>query len=401
MARYKYIAYNNSGVRQESFVHADSEAQARKEIENDGLLLVEIEAADQTGGIQIALPGSGQLNHKDVEFFTAEMALLLRSGMKVDKGLAILRHNVEKPALRELIDSVLKDIKQGVPLSDSLAEFKAFDTLYVGLVRIAEETGELAATFERLAAELKYQLDLNNKIKQALVYPGVILTVCILALVFIFNFVVPNLTSLFSEADNLPLYTVALINVSEFMQKYQLYVALVLVGGGYLLWASREKPWAQRIFAFVRERAPIVSSANLLVERIRFNAALATMLSAGVAIDRALKLALGTLRTESLQHEVEVAIENIRRGEGLSRSLSETRIYPPYFAALLSIGEESGELERVFNEIADRSRSEFYGWVTRFTNLLEPILILAMGAIVGSVVVIMMLSITAVTDMEF
>lgn len=400
MARFKYIAYNSSGVRQESVVHADSMEQAKKQLEGDDLLLVDIEAED-AGGIRFSLPGGDKLNHKDVEFFTAEMALLLRSGMKVDKGLSILRHNVEKAALREFIDAVLRDIKQGVPLSESLSEFKAFDDLYVGLIRIAEETGELASTFERLAAELKYQLELSNKVKQALVYPGVILTVCILALVFIFNFVVPNLTSLFADADNLPMYTVALLNLSDFMQKYQIFLGLALVGGGYALWSGREQPWALQLFSFARERLPVVSSANLLVERIRFNAALATMLSAGVAIDRALKLAMGTLRTESLRHEVEVAMEAIRRGEGLSRSLSETRIYPPYFAALLSIGEESGELERVFTEIADRSRSEFYGWVTRFTNLLEPILILVMGAIVGSVVVIMMLSITAVTDMEF
>lgn len=399
MARYKYIAYNNSGVRLESVVHADSEREAKAQIEQDGLMLVEL-TAEKSEGISLSLPGGDKLTTNDVEFFTAEMSLLLRAGLKVDRGLGILRKNVQKPALRELIDTVLKDIKQGIPLSDALAAFKAFDPLYIGLVKIAEETGELAKTFERLAAELKYQLELSGKVKQALVYPGVILTVCILALVFIFNFVVPNLTSLFSEEQNLPLYTRGLLSLSEFMQNYQIYIAVLLVGGGYLLYTSRDKLWVQQLSSFFRERFPVVSGANLLVERIRFNAALATMLSAGVAIDRALKLATGTLRTASLRHEVSVSIENVRRGEGLAKSLSETRLYPPYFAALLSIGEESGELEQVFNEIADRSRSQFYDWVTKFTNLLEPILILVMGAIVGSVVVIMMLSISAVTDVE-
>lgn len=400
MAQFRYVAYNKSGVRQEALISAANLAEARKRLETEGLLLVSLEV-NETGGLSLKLPGSNKLNASDVEFFTAEMSLLLRSGLKVDKGLSILRNNIEKPALGAFIESVLQDIKQGLPLSEALHKFPVFDSLYIGLVRIAEETGELAPTFERLASELKYQLELSNKVKQALIYPGVILTVCILALVFIFNFVVPNLTTLFSAQEDLPLYTAALMNVSAFMQSYQFHLLAILVGGGFLLYQQREKNWVIQLQESIRERAPIIAGANLLIERIRFNAALATMLSSGVAIDRALKLAQGTLRSASLRHEVNVASENVRRGEGLARSLSETRLYPPYFASLLSIGEESGQLERVFNEIAERSRTAFYNWVTRFTTLLEPILILAMGAIVGTVVVIMMLSITAITNVDF
>ena len=400
MAQYKYIAYNKSGVRQESTLEASSEQEARKQLEADGLLLVSIESNDNQG-LSFGAMGANRLTIKDVEFFTAEMALLLQSGLKVDKGIGILRTNVEKPALHQLLESVLQDIKQGLPLSAALEKFKAFDSLYIGLLKIAEETGELAPTFERLAVELKYQLELSNKVKQALIYPGVILTVCIFALLFIFNFVVPNLATLFSARDDLPLYTVALLNVSEFMQNYQFHLFALVIGGGLLLYNQRDKEYVQQLQQFMRERMPGVAGANLLVERVRFNAALATMLASGVAIDRALKLALDTLRSRSLRHEVQVAIENVRRGDGLSRSLSETRIYPPYFASLLNIGEESGQLERVFNEIAERSRTAFYNWVTRFTTLLEPILILTMGVIVGTVVVIMMLSISAITNVDF
>lgn len=399
MNQFRYVAYNKSGVRQESLINAMNIAEARKRLESDGLLLVSL-AIRNNDSFSISMPGGSTLNTKDVEFFTAEMALLLHSGLKVDRGLTILRNNVEKPALQNLLDSVYQDVKQGLTLSSSLAKFSVFDALYIGLLRIAEETGELAATFERLAFELKYQLELANKVKQALIYPSVILAVCVLALVFIFNFVVPNLTSLFSAQDDLPLYTVALLNVSQFMQDFQLYLLVLLLGAGFLLYQQRNSAWVERLVDTMRDRLPVVSSANLLVERIRFNAALATMLSSGVAIDRALKLAQGTLRSKSLRHEVGVACESVQRGEGLAQSMSETRIYPPYYASLLSIGEESGKLERVFTEIADRSRTDFYNWVTRFTTLLEPILILVMGTIVGTVVVIMMLSISAITSVD-
>ncbi len=397
MALFTYVAYNTSGVEQKGRIDAVDMDTARARLEKQQLLVADLKEA--SGGLNANVFGEAGLNVADVEFFTAELSLLLTSGLRVDKGLEILLHNVEKPALRDLLQDVLQELKQGHKLSDSLAKFSVFSSLYIGLVQIAEETGELAATFQRLADELHYQMELREKIKQALVYPGVILTVCIAAIVFIFNFVVPNLTTLFRDAENLPGYTVALLNVSEFFLAYQWWLLIGVIGGGFALWYYREHETVKRLGSWCRERLPVVKGANILVERIRFNAALNVMLNSGVAIDRSMKLAAKTLRTESLQAEVARAAERVNRGESLAECLSESRLYPPYFAALLSIGEESGELARVFGEIADRSRRTFYSWVTRFTSLLEPALILFMGAVVGSIVVIMMLSISAVTDM--
>ncbi|RUO62597.1 type II secretion system F family protein [Pseudidiomarina insulisalsae] len=397
MAWFSYVAYNTSGVEQKGRIDAVDLESAKARLEKQQLLVADIKEA--SGSLNASLFGERGLNVSDVEFFTAELSLLLTSGLRVDKGLEILLHNVEKPALRDLLQDVLQQLKQGHKLSESLAKFPVFSSLYIGLVEIAEETGELAATFQRLAAELHYQMELRDKIKQALVYPAVILTVCIAAIVFIFNFVVPNLTSLFQDAENLPGYTVALLAVSDFFTTYQWWLLLGLIVGGFALWRYREHSAVQRLGNWCRERLPVVKGANILVERIRFNAALNVMLNSGVAIDRSMKLAARTLRTESLQAEVTRAAERVNRGDSLAECLSESRLYPPYFAALLAIGEESGELARVFGEIADRSRRTFYSWVTRFTSLLEPALILFMGAVVGSIVVVMMLSISAVTDM--
>ncbi|MGM0906967.1 MAG: type II secretion system F family protein [Pseudomonadota bacterium] len=399
MARFDYTAYNQSGVRQSASLSGASEDEVRAQLEDQGLIVVSIDPASEQTDV-LSLLSSNRLNAKDIEFFTSEIALLLQSGLRVERGLRILLNNVERKPLRELIETVLNDLKKGTALSESLSQFSAFDNLYISLIKIAEETGEMTSTFQRLSDELKYQLQLSGKIKQALVYPAVILTVCILAILFIFNFVVPNLTSLFSDEQNLPLYTELLLSTSAFMQSYQWF----LIGGvavlTFGLYQNRDKPSVQSFLLWIKENAPLLKSSNLLVERIRFNSALATMLSSGVAIDKALRLAMETIKTQSLRYEVRTAIEQITKGGGLAQSLGETRLYPPYFASLLSIGEESGQLEKVFTEIAERSRQNFYDWVTRFTSLLEPLLILAMGAIVGSVVVIMMLSISAVTDME-
>ncbi|MCH8502469.1 MAG: type II secretion system F family protein [Aliidiomarina sp.] len=396
MARFRYKAYNQSGVRQDGVLEAESEQQARQRLLDDGLLLEEL--TDAVEGQTLSLFNSSQLNLSDIEFITSELALLLTAGLKVDKGLAILIKNVSKPALREFLQKVLNQLKQGETLSSALAEHPAFSELYIGLVKIGEETGDLTGVFSRLSSEIKYQLDLRDKIRQALVYPAVILTVCLGALIFIFNFVVPNLADLFAGQDDLPAYTRALMGVSHFMLQWQWYLFFGIVAGAIAIYQLRNHPSIVESFSWMRESLPIVKRANLLVERIRFNAGLATMLASGIAIDRALKLALNTLRTASLRNEVRLATENVKRGQGLALSLSETRLYPDYYAALLAIGEESGELAQVFGEMAERSRRTFYAWVTKFTSLLEPLLILVMGGIVGSVVVIMMLSISAGTD---
>jgi general secretion pathway protein F len=148
-------------------------------------------------------------------------------------------------------------------------------------------------------------------------------------------------------------------------------------------------------------RAPGLRDALAMVERIRFASGLGLMLDAGLPVDRALTLATGNIRHGMLRREIAIAVDKVRRGEQLSTVLRQTRLFPDFYASLLEVGEESGELARVFNEVARRSRDAFSSWTQRLTTLLEPLLILFMGLIVGSVVVIMMLSITSVTDLKF
>lgn len=393
MQQYRYIAYNKAGVKQAGSLTAENEAEARQHIQNEKLLLVELKL-DKSSGLAF----NQQLTTQDLAFFTTELALLLKSGLTIERGLVILQHNVQKPLLLQLITQVLTKIRQGTKLSEALTDLQAFSPLYLALVKIAEETGELAKTFDRLAADYAYQIELQSKIKQAMLYPTIILSVCILALVFIFNYIVPNLSAMFTAEQQLPGYTQALLAVSEFFQHYQLYLLVIILVGAGLLWHHRQHPQLVNALQQLKEHLPGFKGANQLVESIRFNSAVASMLVSGVSIDRALILAKQTLKTRSIQFEIGSALEEINRGQGLAKSLSETSLYPPYYAALLAIGEESGELARVFEEITERSRKRFYDWVTRFTTLLEPLLILFMGIIVGSVVVVMMLSITAVTD---
>jgi general secretion pathway protein F len=206
------------------------------------------------------------------------------------------------------------------------------------------------------------------------------------------------MATMFERQQELPLYTVMLLSSSAWLQKYQLFLFGIIAVSVFVLFHYRKNKLLKQRWQWLAIRLPLLQQAILLVERIRFNGGLAMMLDAGVAIDQALELANGNINHLELRAEMQIAIGKIKRGDQLSVALRQTRLFPDFFASLLSVGEESGELARIFKEIAQRSQRQFTDWVTRFTSLLEPLLILVMGGIVGGVVVIMMLSITSATD---
>lgn len=397
MAFYNYSGFDSSGGRIKGTIEAASVEKAREDLRRQGYMIKTCVAEESQQALFSV--HSRKVSLADIEFLTSELSVLLDAGLKIDKGLDLLRRSNKKPAMARLLDKLMKSMRSGKQLSEALAEFpEVFDPLYINLVSIGEATGRLAEIFRSLAEDLAYRRELQQKVLQALTYPMVILLVCVVSLLFIFNSVVPNMSSLFAGQDDLPVYTQVLLGVSNWFQAYQIVLGLGLVVMGALIWHVRKFPFFQRFSQNTQLRLPVVKNAVVLVERIRFNKGLAMMLRAGVAIDQALLLSSGNIRNDHIRQEVRIAIEKVKRGESLTDTLRQTRLYPDFFASLLAVGEESGELSRIFNEIASRSQREFSNWVIRLTSLLEPLLILVMGGIVGSVVVIMMLSITNVTD---
>jgi type II secretory pathway component PulF len=400
MAIFDYSGFDKAGARVSGQIDADSETHARQLLKGQGLLLKSVKPYQRKDNSSIF--SSGSIGLADIEFLTAELSVLLDSGLKIDKGIELLKNSSKSAALSGVLEKISKEMRSGKQLSQALAQFSdVFDPLYINLVSIGEATGKLADVFKELAKDLAFRRELQQKVSQALTYPMVILAVCIASVFFIFNYVVPNMASLFAGRSDLPVYTSLLLGAADWVQNYQLYLLIAVLALGFSIAAMRKDPAFQRAWQRLALRLPAIATAVILVERIRFNSGLAMMLKADVAIDNALELASGNIRNLQIRQEIMIAINKIKRGEMLSAALRQTRLYPDFFASLLAVGEESGELGRIFNEIAQRSQREFSSWVTRMTSLLEPLLIIVMGGLVGGVVVIMMLSITSVSDTGF
>jgi type II secretory pathway component PulF len=398
MQNFQYTGFDAAGAKVSGDISAVSLESARQQLKAQGILLKSLEPQKATEtGFKL---GRAIVSLSDLEFLTTELSVLLDAGLKIDKGIELLNRTNKKPGLAQLLDKIAKALRSGKQLSQALlvADNKLFDSLYVNLVSIGEATGKLPEVFRSLAADLAFKRDLQQKVVQALTYPMVILFVCLSSIIFIFNYVVPNLETMFAGKTDLPIYTQLLLSCSAWMRQYQWFLLATILVGAVLLKYLLQRPDYQQMFQKWQLSLPVVKQAVVLVERIRFNSGLAMMLNAGVAVDQALALSCGNIKNMQVRSELEIAIQKIKRGDALSAALRQTLLYPDFFASLLAVGEESGELTRIFREIAERSQREFSAWVTRMTSLLEPLLIVLMGGIVGGVVVIMMLSITGATE---
>ncbi|ODB36780.1 secretion system protein [Pseudoalteromonas sp. BMB] len=400
MKSFDYRAYDQSGAKFEGKISALDKKSAYEALAKDGLVPYEIKVNDSQK--KRSFFGESKVSLKDIEFFTSELSLLLATGIRIDKGLNIIARTKAKPALAGVINSLSSEIKSGNSLSQALRKHdKVFDSLYCNLVELGESTGELNTVFKGLARDLKFRRTLQGKIVSSLTYPAVIFFVCILSIFFIFNVIIPKMADMFSQAENLPWYTELMLNLSEFVTRFQIPIiaaSVFSVAGLVSLFNSKKY---QGLIDRLMLRLPILCNATLTLERIRFNSGLALMVNSGLAIDKALELASNNIKNTILTSEVNIAQKKVKEGESLSKTLSQTSIYPPFYISLLEVGEETGSLGPVFDEISSRSREDFESWTERLTAILEPLMILFMGVFVGGVVVIMLMSMVSLNEVSF
>ncbi len=400
MASFSYKAFDSMGGKCDGLIEADSLSSAQLQLEKEGLLPYELK--EQQSSRQGNRFFEERVSLADLEFVTSELSLLLATGIRIDRGLDIIRKTKAKPVLAKLLSDLSQSLKKGSSLSQACrAHPKVFDGLYCNLIELGEASGDLAGTFAGLSQDLKFKRDLRKKIVSAITYPVVIFFVCVLSILFIFNVIIPKMADMFANIEQLPWYTQVMLGTSAWFNQNQslLFLGLVTAFAGVYFASKNERiiAWWHRIVL----QLPICGTAVKTVERIRFNTGLSLMLKAGVPIDKALALATGNIRNQQLHAELEVARKKVKRGNQLTPSLQQSSLYPSFYISLLEVGEESGKLETVFDEIASRSRQDFETWTDRITSLLEPLMILFMGVFVGGVVVVMMLSMISLNDVGF
>ncbi|MEO2280269.1 type II secretion system F family protein [Pseudoalteromonas pernae] len=397
---YEYQAIDAQGARHQGVIGAKDKASARKQLMANGLTPITISVISSQFDVKTLF--NSKVSLAQLEFFTSELALLLESGVKVDKGIDIIRQSSAHPALSRLLSQIMADIKRGCSLSEAFAKHKSlFGPLYISLIKIGETSGNLPEVLARLSSDLKFQKELKSQISQALTYPMVIFFVCVMAVYFVLTFIVPKMSGIFSDLSQAPWYTQMIINVSNTFVNYQSLIVLSLVAAVMTLAFAFKRPEFKSWVYVKASRLPGIGGVILTSERIRFAQSMAMMLEAGLQLDTTLSLTAETLKHEELRRDAKLAVKQLKSGKQLSQVLSQTRVFPPFFLSIIKVGEETGRLPRVFSEVASRSKSDLELVIQRLTTMLEPLMLIFMGGFVGGIVITMLMSMVSINDVPF
>ena len=396
-ASFHFRAVNADGKARTGTLTGESDKEVARELRKQGLTPIYV-GLEQKKGLEFELPDFGGGRKKDVLFFTTELTTLLNSGIPVDRALQISTELAEKPAFRMVILDVLRVLKGGRSLADSLATHpKYFTDLYVNMVRAGEASGSLGVIFERLAEFEKTRDELRGYIISSMVYPALLSLVG--AGSVLMNFVVPKFAQVFEQGNiPMPLPTQIMIETSKYTQAYAPFV----LGGlavGIVAFLSYVKTVEGRLWwDGFRLKLPVLGDALRKAETARFARAMGTLIANSVPLVQSISISGAILNNKKIANSLNAVAQGVKRGEGISAPLKRTGEFPPLAAHLLSVGEETGKLDQMFLRMAEVYEADTKAAIRRFTSLFEPVIILVMGLIIGALVISLLLAISSINE---
>jgi len=321
----------------------------------------------------------------DVAIMTRQLATLVRAGVPLVESVAALTEQVEKEVLVRVLTELRENLNEGTSFAKSLARHpQVFPPLYVNMVAAGEASGTLEAVLERLADFMEGQARLKGKVSAALAYPILMVVIGGLLVGVLMVAVVPKVTSIFNSLGHaLPWYTRLLIFVSDTLAGFWWLILGLIAGAIYLFRRWKKTPAGRLRWDTIRLHLPIFGRLNLLVAVARFSRTLATLLSSGVQLLQAMEIGINVLENARLEQVVKEAIGSIREGESIAVPLKRSGVFPPMMTHMIAVGEKSGQLEAMLENVSRSYEADVETRVVALTSLLEPIMIVALGGAVG------------------
>ncbi|HRT56339.1 MAG TPA: type II secretion system F family protein [Candidatus Paceibacterota bacterium] len=392
MASFVYVARESGSGRQiTSSVEAASEQAAIAALLNRNLLVVSIQEKvgkkGRTSGGRVALA--------DLVVFTRQLATMIDAGLAMVQSLQALAEQTTNKVMRDVIKDVCARVEAGDSFSEALQKHpKAFSRLYVCMVAAGEKGGLLAEILARLATYLENSARLRKKVKSAMMYPTVVTVVAILITIFLLVKVVPVFGEIFdSFGAELPGPTQFLINLSEIVKKY---ILLILVAGGAIVYGwfyFIKTPFGRNLWDSYRIRMPIFGVIAHKICLARFTRTLASLVRSGVPILEVLNIVSQTVGNVVMEKAIKSAAVDIERGESISASLAKHPVFPSMIIRMITAGEQTGKIDNMLERVADFLDEEIETTLSGLTSLIEPILIVFLGVVVGGMVICMFLPI--------
>jgi general secretion pathway protein F len=403
MPAYSYKASSAEGKITEGTIEASDDGTASLKLQEMGLFPVRISTTAQKNVFaqEVKLPWKrNKVHRKDLRVFTQELHTLVQAGFPLDRSLAVLCQLAESPAMAEVIQDVLKQVKGGKSFSEALAKYPAiFPKVYISMVKAGEAGGVLNEILARLTLYLESIEELRSFIVGAMIYPSLLSAVGLASVTILTVFVVPKFISMFEGMGvALPLPMKILNGVGSFLTNYWWLLLIAIVGIGIYLKRFRESEEGRLKLDQWLLKIPLVGVTLRKLEVARFSRTLGTLLHGGVPLLQSMTIVRDIIGNRSIAKTIDPIRNGIKKGEGIALPMKQSGVFPPLAMHLIEVGEESGKLDGMLLQVADTYDIEVRNSVKSLIAFFEPALILLMGIIIGTIVVSMLSAIFSIND---
>ena len=393
MTKFAWEGKNRGGGPVSGEIEAPSEAFVLAQLRREQIAPLKIRKKGSDLGIRLPWTGEKKVGGKEMAIFTRQFATMIDAGLPLVQCLDILGLQQENPTFKKVILKIKEDVESGSTFADALSKHpKIFDDLFVNLVAAGEVGGMLDTILSRLADYIEKAMKLAKKIKGAMVYPSTILAVAVVVTVVLLVYVIPIFAKMFSDfGQTLPAPTQFVLALSDFTRRYFLLVIVFI----FLLvaafrWYYRQETGRRNVDRLLL-RLPVVGSLLQRIAVARFSRTLGTMVSSGVPILESMDIVAKTAGNKIIEEAILKARASISEGKTIAEPLAESKVFPPMVTQMVAVGEATGALDAMLNKIADFYDDEVDAAVEAMTALLEPILMVFLGVVIGGLVIAMYL----------
>ena len=404
MAQFEFLAVNNKKASISSTIEATDRLSAINMLKSKGLRVVTIkEKSSKSGGFSFGKKSKG-VKAEELVVFTRQLSTMVSAGVPILRALNSMSQHAQSAGFRTTINSVIKDIEGGTSFADALSKHpNSFNDVYVNMVRAGETGGILDDILKRLALQQEKNDSMKKKVKSAMTYPMVLIVITVGAFFGLMIFVIPaigkTIKDLGGEDAELPLITQIMLSISSFLISYW-YIIFPIIGAG--IWAVMryiKTPVGKRKFHRFILKAPIVSKIVKKVAVARFTRTFSALTGAGVAVLEALDTTAKAVGNKVYEESLTNAARRVQNGEVLSKIIAEDEdLYPPIVSQMLSVGEETGQTDKVLVKVADFYEEEVDTAISGLSSTIEPVMIVFMGGMVGLIAASVMMPITGLAN---
>jgi len=401
MIKYNYIAKDKNGYTLNGSLDASSDSEVAEVLHRKELTIISIEQAKDKPSKSASQGLGKKVKLDDLVIFTRQLATMIDSGIPLVHALGILSEQVENLGLRAVVIAVRQDIEAGMSFCDALAKHpKVFSELFVNMTRAGESSGMLDDILDRLATYLEKTAALTRKISSSLVYPAVVITMAIIITAVLLLKVVPTFKGIFDVlGGQLPVPTQILIFASDLLRKYFLFVVIVLICLGFLFrkYIATEK--GHYNFDRIKLKAPVLGELFRKLSVAKFSRTFSTLVKSGVSVLSALDIVSKTSGNKVIEEAVLNCSKSVRDGESIAQPLLRSGVFPPMVCRMISVGEQTGQLEKMLTKIADFYDEQVDAATSALTSMIEPLVIAFLGIVVGGIVIALFLPIFQISKL--